>query len=210
MDLPDDKKRQVLGSSDEKKWMMIRDHQRQAHQSPPKFYLTKFSYVMESDVKVSWRESSSNSKHQHGCSLKGPLSEDMLLSILVSFMYEGLINQLVCFIAGFFAVEAMLTGVGLFLCPFFTPVVVDKGLVLTEFKDRIGKQASVLLQGSFASMWKSTGVFSLRVNDVNSHISCFHQLIHSNCCLPLGNHICSLTVHLRDELLGELLWSLSR
>ena len=49
MDLPDDKRQVVLGSSDEKKLMMLRDHHKQTNQMPPKFYLSKFAHVMEAE-----------------------------------------------------------------------------------------------------------------------------------------------------------------
>lgn len=50
MDLPDDKKRAVLLTSDDKKRLMVRDHRRQTnHQLPPKFYISKFSHIMEAE-----------------------------------------------------------------------------------------------------------------------------------------------------------------
>ena len=49
MDLPDEKRQVVLGSSDEKKLMLLRDHNKQTHQLPPKFYLAKFAHVMDAD-----------------------------------------------------------------------------------------------------------------------------------------------------------------
>lgn len=50
MDLPDDKKQAVLGSSDEKKRLMLRDHNKQLQAVPTKFYLSKFAYVLEADT----------------------------------------------------------------------------------------------------------------------------------------------------------------
>ena len=53
MDLPADKKQAVLGSSDEKKRLMLRDQDKQLQAVPTKFYLSKFAYVLEADtVKV--------------------------------------------------------------------------------------------------------------------------------------------------------------
>ena len=49
MDLPDDKKQAVLGTSEEKKRLMVRDYLRQTNQMPPKFYIAKFSHVMEAE-----------------------------------------------------------------------------------------------------------------------------------------------------------------
>ena len=50
MDLPDDKKQAVLGSSDEKKRLLLRDHHKQLQEVPIKFYLSKFAYVTEADT----------------------------------------------------------------------------------------------------------------------------------------------------------------
>lgn len=61
MDLPADKKQAVLGSSDEKKRLMLRDQDKQQQAVPTKFYLSKFAYVLEADtVKVSLWKGTSN------------------------------------------------------------------------------------------------------------------------------------------------------
>ena len=49
MDLPNDKKRVVLQSSDDKKWQMVRDNTRRRYQHPPSEYLSKMGHVMEAD-----------------------------------------------------------------------------------------------------------------------------------------------------------------
>lgn len=41
MDLPDDKRQVVMGSSEEKKWQLVRDNTRRTRQHPPKEYLFK-------------------------------------------------------------------------------------------------------------------------------------------------------------------------
>ena len=66
MDLPDDKKQVVLGTSEEKKRLMVRDHLRQTNQMPPKFYIAKFSHVMEAEnVKVHKIHTHSHNSHTH-------------------------------------------------------------------------------------------------------------------------------------------------
>ncbi len=49
MDLPDDKQRVVMASTEEKKWQMVRDNTRRRHQVPPQEYLDKLRQVTEVD-----------------------------------------------------------------------------------------------------------------------------------------------------------------
>ncbi|XP_064401221.1 formin-like protein 2 isoform X3 [Halichondria panicea] len=53
MDLPNDKRQVVMGSSEEKKWQMVRDFTRRRRQVPPHEYLNKLKQVTEGDP--SWR-----------------------------------------------------------------------------------------------------------------------------------------------------------
>ena len=48
MDLPGDKRKVLLNSSDEKKWQLVRDNTRRTRQTPPKEYLSKLQQVIES------------------------------------------------------------------------------------------------------------------------------------------------------------------
>lgn len=48
MDLPDDKRRVVMSSPEEKKWQLVRDNTRRTRQHPPIDYLSKIGQVMES------------------------------------------------------------------------------------------------------------------------------------------------------------------
>ncbi|XP_064401214.1 formin-like protein 1 isoform X1 [Halichondria panicea] len=49
MDLPNDKRQVVMGSSEEKKWQMVRDFTRRRRQVPPHEYLNKLRQVTEGD-----------------------------------------------------------------------------------------------------------------------------------------------------------------
>lgn len=47
MDLPNDKRQVVMGSSEEKKWQLVRDNTRRIRQNPPKEYLSRLRQVLE-------------------------------------------------------------------------------------------------------------------------------------------------------------------
>lgn len=48
MDLPDDKRKVVMSSPEEKKWRLVRDNTRRTRQHPPRDYLYKLQQVMDS------------------------------------------------------------------------------------------------------------------------------------------------------------------
>jgi hypothetical protein len=48
MDLPDDKRRVVMNSSEEKKWQLVKDNTRRTRQHPPMEYLAKLRQVTDS------------------------------------------------------------------------------------------------------------------------------------------------------------------
>ena len=64
MDMPADKMAVVMGSSETKKWQVVREHSKRRRQPHPMEYLSRLCYVMEAEGKKSQRRAAEHATIQ--------------------------------------------------------------------------------------------------------------------------------------------------